>query len=61
MVTLPGSLTGFVSAAFPDLLKIRRDAADREHELAIREMQMAQAAQGSPATAGGNYHPGRYC
>lgn len=46
MVTLLGSLIGFVSAAFPDLLKIWRDAADRKHELTILEMQMAQAAQG---------------
>ncbi|MAR57215.1 MAG: hypothetical protein CMM93_08540 [Rickettsiales bacterium] len=46
MVTLLGSLIGFISAAFPDLLKIWRDAADRKHELTILEMQMAQAAQG---------------
>ena len=46
MVTLLGSLIGFISAAFPDLLKIWRDAADCKHELTILEMQMAQAAQG---------------
>lgn len=35
MITLLGSLLGFISAAFPDLLKIWRDAADRKHELTI--------------------------
>lgn len=46
MVTLLGSLIGFISAAFPDLLKIWRDRADRQHELTILRMQMEQAAQG---------------
>jgi hypothetical protein len=46
MVTLLGSLIGFISAAFPDLLKIWRDAADRKHELTILRLQMEQAAQG---------------
>lgn len=46
MVTLLGSLIGFISAAFPDLLKIWRDAADRKHELTILQMQMEQQRQG---------------
>ncbi|MEZ5690504.1 MAG: hypothetical protein R3D71_02425 [Rickettsiales bacterium] len=46
MITLLGSLLGFISAAFPDLLKLFRDAQDRKHELKILEMQMAQQAQG---------------
>ena len=46
MVTLLGSLIGFISAAFPDLLKIWRDAADRKHELTILRLQMEQAVQG---------------
>ena len=46
MVTLLGSLIGFISAAFPDLLKIWRDHADRQHELTILRMQMEQASQG---------------
>lgn len=46
MMTLLASLLGFVSSAFPDLLKLWRDAADRKHELAILQMQMEQAAQG---------------
>ena len=46
MVTLFGSLIGFISAAFPDLLKLWRDRADRQHELTILRMQMEQASQG---------------
>jgi hypothetical protein len=46
MITLIGSLIGFVSAAFPDLLKLFRDAQDRKHELRILEMQMEQQRQG---------------
>ena len=46
MITLLGSLLGFISSAFPDLLKIWRDAADRKHELAILHMQMEQQRQG---------------
>ncbi len=46
MVTLFGSLLGFVSATFPDLIKLWRDAADRKHELTILRLQMEQQAQG---------------
>ena len=46
MITLLGSLIGFISAAFPDLLKIWRDSADRKHELTILQLQMQQQAQG---------------
>ena len=46
MMTLLASLLGFVSSAFPDLLKLWRDAADRKHELTILRMQMEQQAQG---------------
>ena len=46
MMTLLATLVGFISSAFPDLLKIWRDAADRKHELTILQMQMEQAAQG---------------
>lgn len=46
MITLLGSLLGFISAAFPDFLKLWRDAADRKHELTILQMQMEQQAQG---------------
>ena len=46
MMTLFGSLLGFISATFPDLLKIFRDSQDRKHELKILEMQMEQQKQG---------------
>ena len=46
MFTLLGSLIGFLSAAFPDFLKMWQESADRKHELVILEMQMARAAQG---------------
>lgn len=46
MITLLGTLIGFISSAFPDLLKIWRDSADRKQELAILQMQMKQQRQG---------------
>jgi len=46
MITLLGSLLGFLSAAFPDFLELFRDAQDRKHELKILELQMQQQAQG---------------
>lgn len=46
MMTLLGSLLGFVSAAFPDLLKLWRDRADRQHELTILRLQIEQQQQG---------------
>lgn len=46
MITLLGAIIGFISAAFPDLLKLWRDAADRKHELTILRLQLEQQAQG---------------
>ena len=46
MMTLFGSLLGFISATFPDLLKLFRDSQDRKHELKILDMQMEQQKQG---------------
>ncbi len=46
MLTLLGSLLGFLSSSFPDLLKIYRDNADRKHELAILDRQMDLQRQG---------------
>ncbi len=46
MITLLGSLVGFISAAFPDLLKLFRDHQDRKHELTILRLQIEQQAQG---------------
>lgn len=46
MVTLLGSLIGFISALVPDALKLLRDQKDKQHELKILEMQMEQQRQG---------------
>jgi len=46
MLTLIGSLLGFVSSAFPDLLGLFRDWQDRKHELAILDRQMEQMKLG---------------
>lgn len=46
MVTIIGAMVGFLSAAFPDMLKLFRDHADRKHELIILEMQLQQQRQG---------------
>ncbi len=46
MLTLLGSLLGFVSSAFPDLLSLWRDRQDRKHELAILDRQMEQMRLG---------------
>jgi len=44
MLTLLGSLLGFISSLLPDVLKLWRDRGDKAHELAIldRQMQMQQ-------------------
>ena len=46
MLTLLGSLLGFATSAFPDLLGLFRDRQDRMHELAILDRQMEQAKLG---------------
>ena len=46
MLTLLGSLLGFISSAFPDLLKLWQDHQDRKHELAIMDRQMEQMRPG---------------
>lgn len=46
MITLLGSLLGFISAGFPDFLKLFRDSQDNKHELKILEMQMEQQRLG---------------
>ena len=46
MLTLLGSLLGFVTSAFPDLLGLFRDWQDRKHELAILDRQMEQMTLG---------------
>ena len=42
MLTLLGSLLGFLSSTFPEFLKLFRDSQDRKHELAILDRQMEQ-------------------
>jgi hypothetical protein len=46
MITLISSLLGFFGSAFPDLLKLFKDAQDRKHELAVLQLQLQQQAQG---------------
>ena len=46
MLTLLGSLLGFVTSAFPDLLGLFREREDRKHELAILDRQMEQMKLG---------------
>ena len=46
MMTLLATLLGFISSAFPDVLRLVRDAADRKHELAILQLQIEQQKQG---------------
>lgn len=46
MLTLLGSLLGFISSAFPDLLKLWQDKQDRAHELQILDRQMEQMRLG---------------
>ena len=46
MFTLLGSMLGFLSSAFPDILKIWRDYSDRKHELATLEIQIKAQRQG---------------
>ena len=46
MLTLLGSLLGFVTSAFPDLLGLFRDRQDRQHELAILDRQLEQMKLG---------------
>ena len=46
MLTLLGSLLGFLGSAFPQLLKLIQDSHDRRHELAILDRQMELQRQG---------------
>lgn len=43
MITLLGSLLGFISSIFPDIFKAFRDRSDKQHELAIMQLQIQQA------------------
>lgn len=46
MITLLGSLLGFLGAALPDFMKLFTASADRKHEITLLQMQMQQQAQG---------------
>jgi len=46
MLTLLGSLLGFISSTVPDLLKLWQDKQDRKHELQILDRQMEQMRLG---------------
>jgi hypothetical protein len=46
MLTLLGSLLGFIGSIFPDLLKIFQDKYDRAHELEIMDRQIKLMKQG---------------
>ena len=47
MLTLLGSLLGFVSSAVPDILKMFTARADQAHELAILDRQMEMQKEGA--------------
>ena len=46
MVTLLGSILGFLSSAFPEMLKIFKDRHDRRHELDILDRQVEMSKIG---------------
>lgn len=46
MLTLLGSLLGFTSSAFPDLLKLWQNKQDRKHDLQILDREMEQMRLG---------------
>jgi hypothetical protein len=46
MITVIASLVGFLSSAFPELLRLFRDHQDRQHELKILALQLEQQKQG---------------
>lgn len=43
MLTILSMIVGFVSSLAPDVLKLFQDKRDKQHELAILELQMKQA------------------
>ena len=46
MMTLLASLIGFLGSAFPDLIKLFQDRSDKQHELAVLQLQMEQQKAG---------------
>ncbi len=43
MTTLLASLIGFISSVFPEIFKLWRDKSDKQHELAILQLQIQNA------------------
>ncbi len=46
MITLLGALLGFLGSAFPEFIKMWKDASDKRHEITLLDMQMKLQAQG---------------
>ena len=46
MMTLLGAMLGFLSSAFPDILRFFRDREDRTHEIEVLKLQLQQQADG---------------
>jgi len=46
MITLLGALLGFLGSAFPEFLKLWKDASDKKHEITLLQLQMQLQAQG---------------
>jgi uncharacterized protein YdaL len=46
MLTLLGSLLGFLGSIVPDVFKMLQDRSDRNHELKIMDLQMQREQQG---------------
>lgn len=46
MITLFGSLFGFISSMIPEFFQFFKDREDKKHELKILELQLAQQRQG---------------
>jgi hypothetical protein len=46
MMTIIGTLLGFLGAAFPEIMKMYRDRADKSHELAIMDRQLQMQREG---------------
>lgn len=46
MITLLGALLGFAGSAFPEFIKLWKDASDKRHEITLLQMQMQLQAQG---------------
>jgi hypothetical protein len=54
MIALLSALLGFISSAVPDIFKLLRDAKDRQHELAILQLQLAYDREKLAATTNEN-------